>query len=43
MEISDRRMNSTYLEAGEEVGKAELVIEGILIPILAVPGVIGTS
>jgi hypothetical protein len=40
-----RRMNSTDwergLEAGPEVGMAEVVIEGILIPILAVPGVIG--
>jgi hypothetical protein len=40
-----RRMNSTDwergLEAGPEVGMVELVIEGILIPILAVPGVIG--
>jgi hypothetical protein len=40
-----RRMNSTdweaSAEAAAEVGTAELVIEGILIPILAVPGVIG--
>ena len=40
-------MNRTYwpggLEADTEVaGLAELVIEGILIPVLAIPGVLGT-
>ncbi len=45
-EVGRRRMNSTGwerdLEAGPEAGTAaELIIEGILIPSLAVPGVIG--
>jgi hypothetical protein len=34
-------MNRTDWEAGTEVGTIELVIEGILLPVLAVPGVIG--
>ena len=40
-------MNRTYWPGGleadtEVVGLAELVIEGILIPVLAIPGVLGT-